>query len=308
MEAIFKASPTGNQAYFLPRDNMIATWEAWQRLHVSSSLRAVDFPRRHPHVHVCMLVQESLRLAHLPPPPAAPLTPLLSPSGEGRSSKPHPEGPQFSEEDLSDMQSDDEDDQLSRLLQVSVFPGLAVQQDQDLCVLSPAKCGLLLHHQRSSPLDRGRDCLGNKLRNLGIRTSKIRKAGKRVLRQLLPVLQVLPDASSAGGRSLPPSLLFTPASHTAWRRRSSSDTSLAAACQLTSPQGAREGAGPLRMQRAMSASMVRPPVHSLLAATPPAGRPAAHTPAAECSTKAENLFASVRSRVEGISVYTGPFR
>ena len=92
----------------------------------------------------CSYVQESLRLAHLPPPPAAPLTPLLSPSGEGRSSKPHPEGPQFSEEDLSDMQSDDEDDQLSRLLQVSVFPGLAVQQDQDLCVLSPAKCGLLL--------------------------------------------------------------------------------------------------------------------------------------------------------------------
>ena len=57
MEAIFKASPTGNQAYCLPRDNMIATWEAWQRLHVSSSLRAVDFPRRHPHVHVCMLVR-----------------------------------------------------------------------------------------------------------------------------------------------------------------------------------------------------------------------------------------------------------
>ena len=56
-------------------------------------------------------------MAHLPP-PLAPLTPLLSPSGEGRSSKPHSEGPEFSEEDLSDMQSDDEDDQLSRLLQV----------------------------------------------------------------------------------------------------------------------------------------------------------------------------------------------
>ena len=58
------------------------------------------------HVHACACIQESLRLAHLPPPP-----PLLSPAGEAFS---EPEV----EEDLSDMQSDDEDDQLSRLLQV----------------------------------------------------------------------------------------------------------------------------------------------------------------------------------------------
>ena len=208
------------------------------------------------HVHACGYLQESLRLAHLSPP----LPPR--PAG-GSSSEPHSELLHSEESDLSDTRSDDEADQLSRLLQV----GLVRHQGLSISLL----------HSRCT------------------QTCTEAAAGPHTC------AKVLPDAGSAGGRSLPPGLLFTPTTSAVWRRRPSSGAP-PAATPLQPPQlGKTQEGDPSQLPKAMSTSTALP-LRTLLAATLPVGR------LSVCTTKAEHLFESVRSRAEGINVHRGPFR